>query len=166
MEDAHNVAFQAVVDVVKNDVIKQQNVIKLSTLRTLYINHLKGTDFENNRAQKLKEKLLKNSEIGKYLNFTVVEGDNSNTWPFNIVYSSQMATSAAIVKAYKLASVNSLKSVALIIRNSILTAFTESLTTEVEWPPDPYSLCNFSSLRLCAMSNIDLPPPYSNCDVD
>ena len=94
----------------------------------------------NYRAEKLKQKLIKDPQVGSMIEFTVVEPAKKNTLPFQLVFSNDIETGDAIAKAYQLASKDTLKTVALRLRSDVLHAYEQLDDKEAAWPPDPNKL--------------------------
>ena len=108
----------------------------------MYAKELEQTSFSNPnyRAEKLKQKLIKDPQVGSMIEFTVVEPAKKNTLPFQLVFSNDIGTGDAIAKAYQLASKDTLKTVALRLRSDVLHVYEQLDDKEAAWPPDPNKL--------------------------
>ena len=136
LEAAHESFFNHAAKYVHETIITGHKVVQLSSLRLLYIEKLDETPFPNPNyhTDRLRQKLENHPVLGAKLAFTKVKPDDS-TWPFYLVYSSEITIGEAISEAYRLASKDSVKDVALLLRGIILRAFKE--TKELPWPPQP-----------------------------
>ena len=139
LEAAHDFCFRHVAKYVDDTVLIAGQVVTLSSLRQMYIAKLNETRFANPkfRSDKLKRKLQKHPVLGKKLSFTMVQPKDS-TWPFYLVYSSSISVDDAVKESYLLASKDSIRDVALLLRVMIQKAFSES--KELPWPPPASTL--------------------------
>ena len=135
MMDAHNLAFMAVLDFVKDRIIVHQEVIPLTSLRLIYTAKLDETSFgnPNYRAEKLMRRLESHPEIGRNLVFNKVEPDERGSLPFYLVHSTSLTVNDAVRQVYKLTSKDCMKDVALLLRGIICRAFRERKA--LPWPP-------------------------------
>ena len=128
---AHQKAFDAVCQVIDNNVLLNKEVMKLADLCQVYISNLQGTKFANPnyRAGKLKSKLEKHGSYAHALSFILVD----QAWKGYLVYSSNIDIASAMKSAFKLGSIGIMQSVADDLRSDILSAFDES--GDIAWPP-------------------------------
>jgi len=132
---AHNAAFNAVVDFIEQHVIIQKQAIQLSSLRLIYVAKLDETAFANSnyRSEKLMRRLEKHTHLGTKLSFNKVESDEQGFISFYLVYSSSLTVGEAVSQVYKVATKDSIKEVALMLRGIIRRAFKEG--KDLPWPP-------------------------------
>jgi hypothetical protein len=134
----HEFAFKHTARYVEDILIKGHQVVQLSSLRLIYVAGLNKTWFPNTyyRAEMLKKKLEKHCVLGQKLVFTKMDVQRSLS--FYLIYSSDITTEEAVKQAYQLASKDTVKHVALILRSIITRSFKES--TELPWPPSESDL--------------------------
>jgi len=134
MSAAHEKAFVSVLKHIETQVVQQNEVLQLSSLRLLYIEELKSNGYENSnyRSEKLLKR-LQNDPIKEHIHFTKVDHDKADAISFWLVYSSNITVSNALARAYTLGSTDKYQNVALLLRQNILQAFKES--KDQPWPP-------------------------------
>jgi hypothetical protein len=138
LEAAHDMAFRHIAEYVDQTVVIGGKVEQLSSLRLMYIAKLDETQFANAnyRADKLKNRMIKHPVLGPKLDFIKVKPENST--PFYLIFSVRISVGEAVAQAYQLASKDSIKDVALLLRGTILRAFEES--NDLRWPPSTCDL--------------------------
>lgn len=160
---AHQMAFNAVLDVIQDEVIGQKKIVQLSSLRLVYTQELERNGFPNPeyRGEKLKSKLEKHEEIA----FAKVTHDDKGCITYNLVYNASLSVSDAVAHAYQLGSKDKYQDVALLLRRTILKTFRESKT--LPWPPTaddlltsldnllPSDLMNFLTLIISGDADIE-----------
>ena len=131
---AHNSAFKTVIDFIHNHIIKQEEVVQLSSLRLIYIDVLDESGFPNRdyRSEHLMDRLQNNSDISSKIIFTKVDPGDRGCVSFYLVYNANITVSDTVSQAYKLASTNNTKYVALLLHGLIRSAFME--TNALPWP--------------------------------
>lgn len=132
--DAHQNAFSAVLDLIQERVIEQNEVVRLASLRLLYIQELERYGFPNPnfRGEKLKSR-LESHDISEYIAFAKVNPGNKGFITYNLVYSASTSVADAVAFAYKLGSTDKYEDMALLLRSIIQRAYKES--TPLPWPP-------------------------------
>ena len=127
MSPAHEKAFISVLKHIETQVVQQNEVLQLSSLRLLYIEELKSNGYENSnyRSEKLLKR-LQNDPIKEHIHFTKVDHDKADAISFWLVYSSNITVSNALARAYTLGSTDKYQNVAHLLRQNILQAFKES----------------------------------------
>ena len=139
LEDAHKSALQHVVTYVKEHVIQANKVIQLSHLTLMYTAELEKTPFKNPNyqgAKRLKPKLENHSDLSGKIQF--VKCDLPNSQPFFLLYNSKITVGDAVSEAYSLATTDSVREVALLMRGIIMKSFRDS--KELPWPPSANDL--------------------------
>jgi hypothetical protein len=139
LEAAHDYSFRHVAQYIDETLLHGRKVVTLSSLRLMYIAKLDETRFANPnfRSDRLKRKLEKHHILGPKLVFTKVQ-PQSNSWPFYLVFSSNISVDEAVTQGYQLASRDAVKDVALLLRGVIKKAFEES--KDLPWPPPASAL--------------------------
>uniref|UniRef100_UPI00358F9AD5 uncharacterized protein n=1 Tax=Myxine glutinosa TaxID=7769 RepID=UPI00358F9AD5 len=134
MSAAHEKAFNSVLEHIQTQVIQQNKVLQLSSLRLLYVEELKLNGYENSnyRSEKLLKR-LQNDPIKEHIHFTKVDHDKCDVISFWLVHSSNITVSNALARAFTLGSTNKNQNVALQLRQGILQAFREC--KDQPWPP-------------------------------
>lgn len=134
MSAAHEKALVSVLEHIQTHVVQQNEVLRLSSLRLLYVEELKRNGYENSnyRSEKLLKR-LQNDPIKDHVYFTKVDHDKADAISFWLVYSSNITVSNALARAYTLGSADKYQDVALLLRHNILRAFRES--KDLPWPP-------------------------------
>ena len=132
---AHNQAFKTVVDFIHNHIIKQEEGVHMSSLGLIYINVLDENGFPNRdyRSENLMYRLQNNPDISSKILFTKVDPGDRGYVSFYPVYDARITVDDAVFRAYKLASTDKTKDVALFLRGLIRRAFKE--TNAHSWPP-------------------------------
>ena len=128
---AHDKAFTLVLAHIQKHVIQQNEVLKLVSLRNMYVDEIKenGYDASNYRSEKLLKR-LHNDPIVEHIQFTKLnQADAISFW---LVHSSNITVSDALIRAYTLGSTDKYQDVALLLRHIILQAFKES--KDLPWP--------------------------------
>ena len=130
---AHEKALASVQDHIQIHVVQQNEVIRLSNLRLLFIEELKrnGYENENYRSEKLL-KLLQNDPI-QHVSFMKIIADKSGSMSFWLVYSSKITVVDALAQAYTLGSEDKFENATLLLHSNIQQAFGESQS--LSWPP-------------------------------
>ena len=130
---AHEKVLASVRDHVQIHVVQQNEVLRLCSLRLLFIKELKwnGYENENYRSEKLLKR-LQNDPI-QHVSFMKVIPDKSATISSWLVYSSKISVVHAVAQAYTLGTEENFKNAALLLRNNILQASGESKS--LPWPP-------------------------------
>ena len=131
---AHLKSFTAVLDFIQNQVIGQNEVVQLASLRLLYIQELERNGFPNPeyRSEKLKTR-LENHDIHEQIAFAKVNPGDKGCIIYNLVYSASISIADAVAHAYKLGSKAKYEDVALLLRSLIQQAFKDS--KPLPWPP-------------------------------
>lgn len=156
MSGAHQTAFRSVLTYVNDNVIGNNEVVKLSSLRLLYIGELEKAGYPNPnfRGENLKAR-LENHAIHQLISFALVE-QVKGCVSYILVYSGNLQTEDAVAHAYKLGSNDKVKDTALLIRSEIQSAFRS--TGELPWPPTARDLQitspNFLPSKLVNFLNI------------
>ena len=134
MSAAHEKALIVVVENIKMHVVQRNEILRLSSLRQLYVEELERNGYENEkyRAEKLLKRLQSN-QIKDHVSFTKVPHSTNNALSFWLVHSSVITVADAIAQAYVLGSADKYQDVALLLRRSILQAFDNSKA--LPWPP-------------------------------
>ncbi|KAK5856857.1 hypothetical protein PBY51_008423 [Eleginops maclovinus] len=124
-------AFNAVLDVIEDVVIRQKKSVQLASLRPAYTQELERNGFPNpeNRSEKLKSKLEKHQGIA----FAKFTADDKGCITYNLVYNGSLSVSDAVAHAYKLGSKDKYEDMALLLRGTIQNTFRASKT--LSWPP-------------------------------
>ncbi|KAK5870594.1 hypothetical protein PBY51_003528 [Eleginops maclovinus] len=128
---AHQMAFNAVLDVIQDVVIRQKKIVQLASLHLAYTQELERNGFPNPeyRNEKLKSKLEKHEGI----TFAKVTAEDKGCITYNLVYNASLSVSDAVAHAYKLESKDKYEYVALLLRGTIQKTFRASKT--LPWPP-------------------------------
>uniref|UniRef100_UPI00358FADE9 uncharacterized protein n=1 Tax=Myxine glutinosa TaxID=7769 RepID=UPI00358FADE9 len=94
MSAAHEKAFNSVLEHIQTQVIQQNKVLQLSSLRLLYVEELKLNGYENSnyRSEKLLKR-LQNDPIKEHIHFTKVDHDKCDVISFWLVHSSNITVS-------------------------------------------------------------------------
>ena len=139
LEDAHKSALHHVVAYVKEHVIEANKVIQLSCLTLMYTAELENTPFKNPKyqgAKRLKPKLENHPDLNGKIQF--IKCNPANSQPFFLLYNTKITVGDAISEAYSLATTDSIREVALLLRGIIMKSFRES--KELSWPPSANEL--------------------------
>jgi hypothetical protein len=143
MSAAHDQALKLVLGHIQTHIVLKHEVLRLSSLRLLYVEELKNHGYENSnyRSEKLLKR-LQNDPIKDKIQFTRVDNKKDGVISFWVVYSSGITISNAIAQAYTLGSTDKYRDIALLLRQKILKAFRES--KDLPWPPttDDMELCS------------------------
>uniref|UniRef100_UPI00358F0AAA uncharacterized protein n=1 Tax=Myxine glutinosa TaxID=7769 RepID=UPI00358F0AAA len=122
---AHNAAYNVLKERLKTQVIHNQQVLPLSTVRDCYVIEL--------RSIKLIASLEKDEELGEHLSFSNVALKERGCFSFWLVYSASITLADAIACAFQLGTANQLKDAPLYLRQVIQKAFKES--ADLPWLP-------------------------------
>lgn len=127
---AHEKAFISVLEHIQTRIVQQNEVLRLSSLRLIYVEELKqnGYDNSNYRSEKLLKR-LENDTIKDYIHFTTVNHETISFW---LVHSSSITVSNALAQACILGSTDKYADVALLLHHNILRAFSEA--KHIPWP--------------------------------
>ena len=130
---AHGKALASVRDHIQIHVIQQNEVLRLSFLRLIFIEELKknGYENENYRSEKLLKR-LQNDPI-PHVSFMKVVTDKSSAVSFWLVYNSGISVVDALAQAYTLGNEDKFETATLVLRKNILQAFREAQS--LPWPP-------------------------------
>ena len=133
MSAAHDQELVSVLDHIQIHIAQQNEVLRCSSLRLIYVEELKqnGYEYSNYRSEKLLKR-LENDTIKDYIDFTKVNPDNSETILFWLVHSSSITVSNALAQAYTLGNTDKYADVALLLRHNIQRAFCKS--KDMPWP--------------------------------
>ena len=158
---AHEKALASVQDHIQIHVVQQNEVIRLSSLRLLFIEELKwnGYENENYRSEKLLKR-LQNDPI-QHVSFMKIIADKSGSMSFWLVYSSKITVVDALAQAYTLGSEDKFENAALLLRSNIQQAFGESQS--LPWLPtsDDMELSWDPFFTSCASNRISAyPEPF------
>lgn len=144
LQEAHTTAFNKVVEHVKQTVIIERQVLRLSSLAMIYTSELSPTKFSNKDYRgdrKLMPKLEKNHELKDKIQFVK---NTTDCVPFYLVYSKDISVQEAINNVYQLASKDSIKEVALTLRSLILRSYSVykdmKENNTLPWPPSASDL--------------------------
>ena len=131
---AHDQDVKLVLGLIETHVVLKQEVLRLSSLRLLYIEELKncGHDHQNYRSEKLLKR-LQNDPIKDKIQLTKVHNNKDGFISFWVVYSSDITISNAIAQAHTIRSTDIYRETALLVRPKILKAFRKS--KDLPWPP-------------------------------
>ena len=134
MAAAHEEAFNAVLEEINEHIIKNNKIVKLSSLKLTYINKLEEKGYPNPeyRSEKLKSH-LQNHEINESICFTKTNPSGEGARSYNLIYNKQTTVADAVAVAYELGSRDNFSDVALDMRKLILEAFKKS--EKLLWPP-------------------------------
>ena len=118
---AHEKALVSVREHIKMHVIQRNEVLRLSSLRLLYVEELKshGYENENYRSEKLLKR-LQNDPINAHVSFMKIDYEKSNVVSFWLLYSSNISVIDALAQAYTLGSNDKYEDAALLLREKIL----------------------------------------------
>lgn len=131
----HNQAFQVVLDYIRSKIIVEKQIIKLSALKSMYVNKLDELNCPNKkyRNEKLKRRMENHPEISSKIAFTKINEDDQGYFSFYIVYSSDLSVDETISLTYKLANADEIKDTAHHLHGTIIKAYKES--KNIPWPP-------------------------------
>ena len=134
LENAHKSACDFILETISKNIIEDEQVMKLTDLRNLYVSELNKTEFSNDdyRGEKLKSKLEKHDFLSKMISFVKLE--ESTKWQTYLVFSNKMDLSKAVQYSYTLGKRDTKVDVANYLRTQVLDAF--STTESSQWPPD------------------------------
>ena len=151
-------ALASVQDHIQIHFVQQNEVIRLNSLRLLFIEELKrnGYENENYRSEKLLKR-LQNDPI-QHVSFMKIIADKSGSMSFWLVYSSKITVVDALAQAYTLGSKDKFENAALLLRSNIQQAFGESQS--LPWPPtsDDMELSWDPLCTSCASNRISAYP--------
>ena len=162
LEEAHIKAFKHVCEILEDEVIDRQKVVKLSDLRNEYAKILETTEFANPdyRGEKLKIKIEKSEQFKEKLSFCPL-GDDTRFHSY-IIFGRNIDIGDAIKESYKFGSSNFISEARFKLKNIILEAFSKS--EETPWPSTadslqaganniPKQLKSFLTILLCGKEN-------------
>ena len=121
---------------IQTHVIRQNKVLRLTSL--LYIEELKrnGYENENYRSEKLLKR-LQNDSNKEHVSFLKVDHDKLDAVSFWLVYSSNISFNNALAQAYTFGSNDKYQNAALLLHSSILQAYQDSkslsMATNIRW---------------------------------
>ena len=146
---AHKEALTSVVHYIEDHVIKLNELVLLTHLRSLYVKELDRIGYPQSeyRSEQLKMCLQKH-KISEYITFANVNPGNKGFVTYNLIYSKTITINDAIAIAFRLGSRNKHEDVALYLRSIIQRAFNESKMQP--WPPSADDLQNSSEDGICA----------------
>lgn len=135
LEEAHQIAFKFVCDLIENDVLHEHKVLRLSDLREKYVaildeNHCSNPDY---RSHKLKQKLDRHEPFQGKLSFCEMGKFQSS-----ILFSTAITVETAIRHAFQLGSIDMVENVGKSVHKSIAEGFSQSPMQK--WPPMPSDL--------------------------
>ena len=130
----HEKALISVLEHIQAHVVQQNEVLRLSSLRLIYVEELERNGYEklNYRSEKLLKR-LQSDPIKDHVHFIKVDHDKADAISFWLVYNSDITVSSALARAYTLGSADKYQDVALLLHQNILRAFRES--KDMPWPP-------------------------------
>ena len=136
---AHHMAFTVVLDFIQDRVIGHNDIVRLPSLRLLYMQELERNGFPSPdyRSEKLKAR-LENHAIHELIAFAKVNPGDKGCITYNLVYSASISVADAVTYAYKLGTKDKYEDLALLLRGIIKQAFNESKS--LPWPPIPEDL--------------------------
>ena len=131
---ANQKAFNSVLDAIELQILKQQKIIELTTLCTLFREELSryGYPSEDYRSCKLKERIIRN-EINNCIGFVNVDQQHKGCIVLQLVYSKTMPVGEAVAQSYQQRSHQNNIDSAACLRRSVQDAFKSS--NELPWPP-------------------------------
>ena len=114
--------------------------MQLSSLRLIYIDKLEEHRYPNDqyRSVNLMNRLQSYPDISPQIVFCKVYSGDKGCLSFYLVYNSNITVAKVIACAYKLASVDKISDIALMLRSAIQRGFQESKA--LPWPPTPDNL--------------------------
>jgi len=122
MSAAHEKALASVLEYNQTHVIQQNEVLRLTSLRLIYVGDLKenGCEKSNYRSEKLLKR-LQSDPMKDYIQFTKVEDNKGDAIGLSLwlVFSANITVSHAIARAYSIGSTDN-EDVALDLRDDIL----------------------------------------------
>jgi len=137
---AHNEAFGSALKVVQENIIQENKVLPLSSLRLIYIDKLDECGYPNDgyRSEHLMKRLKNHPDISSQIVFSKVDPGDRGCMSFYLVYNARITVADAVACAYNLASVDKMKDIAVLLRGVIRRAFGK--TQALPWPPTPDEL--------------------------
>ena len=124
LKDAHNNAFDVILDFISKHIVEQKEVVLLTSLHKMYVQELEiqgvKTDY---RSEKLKSR-LENHKVGEHLAFAKVDPGTVGFIEYNLIYNSSLSVSDAIVRAFELGSKDRIMQTACVLRGLIQKAFS------------------------------------------
>ena len=137
---AHNEAFGSALKVVQENIIQENKVLPLSSLRLIYIDKLDECGYPNDgyRSEHLMKRLKNHPDISSQIVFSKVDPGDRGCMSFYLVYNARITVADAVACAYNLASVDKMKDIAVLLRGVIRRAFGK--TQAPPWPPTPDEL--------------------------
>ena len=130
----HKKAFTTVLEYIQENVVEDNAIVMLSTLRMIYVEVLARNGHpQNYRSEKLLKHLESSAICAVHVQFIKVDSDKSAAISFWIACSKTITLSRALGRAYHLGSADMLKNVAIFLRRDIQQAFKE--TNDMAWPP-------------------------------
>ena len=127
-------AFNSVLDAIELQILKQQKIIELTTLCTLFGEELSryGYPNEDYRSCKLKERIIRN-EINNHIGFVNVDQQHKGCIVQQLVYSKTMHVGEAVAQSYQQRSHQNNIDSAAHLRRSVQNAYKSS--NELPWSP-------------------------------
>ena len=130
MEKAHGEALKPVIENIDKEIIGQNSILKLTTLRDTYITGLEHSQFPNAnyRSENLKHKLQRHKGYKDKLSSCTM-----GCFKSYIMHSFSIDTDTAVVRAYALGSAYTIKGPGIHLHKLIIDSFKNS--PELKWPP-------------------------------
>lgn len=118
MSAAHDKAIISVLNYIELHVVQENEVLRLSTLRSMYVSELTRNGYENSnyRSEKLLKR-LQNDPIKDHVSFAKVNDDKPGAISFWLVYNSNITVSNALERAYTLGGTDMYQDIALRLRS-------------------------------------------------
>ena len=122
LEKAHADAFGKVCEVIRENIIEKNQVMKLTDLRNIYVSQLEVTEFPNQdyRNEKLKKKIEQDKMFSSSLGFVRLE-ECSKFQPY-LVYNTKTYLSSAVKFAYSLGTQDNMSSIASTLSKEVFMA--------------------------------------------
>ena len=121
LESSHRTATEILVKYINEHIVCNGEVVKLVTLRDVYIDALSNTDHPNPkyRSENVKNKIVKHGTVSGLVSLVKIQLKSSSV---NIVYPNSISTADAITQAYLLAHEDKPKAVALELNQTVKTS--------------------------------------------
>lgn len=168
LEKTHELCFLKVCEVIDKRIIIGHEIMRMTELRDIYIEHLSKTPFENPnyRTEALKKRLEKHKVYSDKLSIVSLDRLGGKLQSA-LVFSNDLDLAAAVRNSYCLRShtSNQIDDVAILLRQIIKDAFLKA--DEMIWPPTagyletiespvPESLQRFLRLLICGKNSVSL----------